>query len=58
MRKRPYDFFGPEDYDGTEPWEVTDAAIKEQQRLWDEEYAKLPKLTFWQKIKSMFKGPY
>lgn len=47
MRPRPLDFFGPEDYDGSEHPDVTIARIREAQREWDKERAALP---WWKRI--------
>lgn len=50
---RPRDFYGPEDYDGTEPWEAADARIQARQTEWDRRYAAL---TWWQKVKRELKA--
>ena len=47
LGKRPKDFFGPEDWDGIDDYEFIDSWIKEQQRLWDEQYAALSR---WKKF--------
>lgn len=46
MRKRPQDFYGPDDYYGQDVDEEI-ARIKERQDEWDKEYAALP---WWRKL--------
>lgn len=52
MRKRPLDFFGPDDYSGGD-WRDDEARVKQAQASWDAEY---DRLSFWQKLVHFFGG--
>ena len=41
MRKRPLDFFGPDDYTGGDPADDV-RSIAEAQAQWDERFASIP----------------
>lgn len=47
LGERPRDFYGPDDYDDTEPWQVTEARIKQAQADWDR---RAESLTFGQRF--------
>lgn len=49
-KERPRDFYGPDDWLGGDPEEEA-AAIRVQQGVWDEHYARL---TYWEKILFFF----